>query len=189
MGEMPSRRQGFAAELFPVGDHDRLGKLLAELEPRLGAVALRITKHPESARDVLQSAFEKAIRHGGAFQGRARVSTWLYRIVANEALMWLRTQRRRGELRGQVDPLELARIADPGPGPAERLQQRERAERLHAGLGLLPAAERDVMLRCALADESYAEYSARTGAHPAAVKSRAHRARRRLGLLLSESAS
>ncbi len=173
-----------AARDLPLHDRERLGVLLMGLEPRLLAVALRITRHPESARDVVQNAFEKAIRHGAKFQGQARVSTWMHRIVANEALMWLRTQRRRGELPASSVEAELDALADAAPGPAERLDRRERVRRLDAGLRRLPAADRDVLRHCALAEESYAAYSLRTGSHPAAVKSRAFRARQRLSALL-----
>ena len=173
---------------LPLHDPQRLGELLESLQPRLTAVALRITKHPESARDVVQNAFEKVIRHGDRFAGQSQVSTWVHRIVTNEALMWLRSQRRRIERHHSFSEVDVAELHDPAPGPAERLHRRERAGRLYAGLAQLPAEERDVVLHCALRGESYAEYSARTGAHRAAVKSRAFRARRRLEGLLDGSA-
>jgi len=174
---------------LPLHDREQLGRLLASLEPRLRAVALRITRHPEHARDVVQNAFEKVLLHGERFQGQARVSTWLHRIVANEALMWLRSQRRRGEVPVGVDgreDLEALLPADRADGPVERLLGRERARQLHRGLDRLAPDERDVVLSCALSDESYAAYGARTGLHPAAAKSRAFRARQRLGTLLRE---
>ncbi len=174
---------------LPLHDPEQLGTLLAGMAPRLEAVALRITKHPEHARDVVQSAFEKAIRHAGRFRGQSRVSTWMHRIVANEALMWLRSQRRRREVQQDPDLAEAPPLAGPEtePGPATWLQDRERQRELLWGVSRLPEHERDVVLCCALADESYAAYGARTGIHPAAVKSRAFRARRRLGEILREA--
>ncbi len=168
---------------LPVCDPERLGELLMGLEPRLRSVALRFTKDPETARDVVQSAFEKVVRHGAAFEGRSRVSTWLHRIVANEALMWLRAERRRGAVQIEADG-GTDRIPDDAPGPAEDLARRERHARLRDGLARLSRDERDVVEQCALAGMTYAEYGARTGMHPAAVKSRAFRARARLGTLL-----
>ena len=56
-----------------------------------------------------------------------------------------------------------------------------------AGLGHLPNEDRDLLLRCALTDESYADYGARTATPRSAVKSRAFRARRRLGVLLRDT--
>jgi RNA polymerase sigma-70 factor (ECF subfamily) len=178
-----------AEHRLPLHDREQLGTLLTSLEPRLIGLALRITRHPESARDVVQNAFEKVIRHGARFQGQSRVSTWVHRIVANEALMWLRAQRRRAEVQASSETAEIAGLADASPGPAEWLHQHERVEQLHAGLRGLSHQERDVMLHCALEDESYADYGARAGVHPAAVKSRAFRARRHLGALLQQAPS
>lgn len=176
----PARVSTPAENQLPLHDRERLGALFAELEPRLHAVALRITRQPDAARDAVQDAFEKVLRHGDRFQGHSRVSTWMHRIVANEALMWLRTQRRRSEVQADlaVDRLELQ--SAPGPSPAEHASVRQRAARLERGLSALSPDDRDVVLRCGLAGESYAEYGARRGLHPGAVKSRAFRARRRL---------
>jgi RNA polymerase sigma-70 factor (ECF subfamily) len=42
------------------------------------------------AEDVLQNTFLKAFQHLKEFEGRSSLSTWLYRIASNEALMLLR---------------------------------------------------------------------------------------------------
>ncbi len=172
---------------LPLDDPERMGELFARLEPRLHAVALRITRHREASRDAVQNAYEKVLRHGHRFAGRSRVSTWMHRIVANEALMWLRTQRRRPEIEADLDLDALERQPAPGPCPAEQASGRQRAAQLERGISALPLEDRDVMLRCALAGESYSDYAARTGLQPAAVKSRAFRARRRLAAFLEES--
>jgi RNA polymerase sigma-70 factor (ECF subfamily) len=135
----------------------------------------------------VQNAYEKVLRHGHRFAGRSRVSTWMHRIVANEALMWLRTRRRRSKVEADLDLEALERQPAPGPCPAEQASGRQRAAQLARGISALPLEDRDVMLRCALAGESYADYGARTGLHPSAVKSRAFRARRRLTAILEES--
>jgi RNA polymerase sigma-70 factor (ECF subfamily) len=172
--------------VLPHRDPERLGALLERLEPRLRAVALRFTKDADTARDIVQSAFEKAIRHGAGFQGQSLVSTWMHRIVANEALMWLRSERRRAEVSSETGRGDEAAVADSAPGPAEDLDRRLRTARLREAIEQLCREEREVVLSCALAGLSYAEYGERTGTHPAAVKSRAFRARRRLGALLTE---
>jgi len=181
---MPRCDDGYT---LPLHDTEQLGALLAGLGPRLEAVALRITRHPEQARDVVQSAFEKVLMHGAGFHGESKASTWIHRIVTNEALMWLRSQRRRREVQPAA---ELPEGTEAGPctlGPWDHLLGKERRRQLHQGLSRLPAEERDVLLHCALADESYVAYGARTGVHPAAAKSRAFRGRRRLCNLLGDS--
>jgi RNA polymerase sigma-70 factor (ECF subfamily) len=187
-GAMPvSSQQRPAESVLPHRDSERLGALLTSLEPRLNAVALRFTRDPEVARDVVQSAFEKVVRHAASFRGHARVSTWIHRIVANEALMWLRSERRRSAWYIDDRDDRSGAVVDPSPGPAEALSLRRREQRLRDGLSRLTRDERDVVRCCALAGQSYAEYGARTGTHPAAVKSRAFRARQHLSLLLGES--
>jgi len=172
--------------ILPLRDPERLGALLSSLEPRLSAVALRFTRDPDAARDVVQNAFEKVLRHGEKFRGDARVSTWIHRIVANEALMWLRTQRQRSEIRWQSAHGDLPLAVDGAPTPAEALERREQLNHLWHGLHELSREEHDVVRSCALGGQSYAEYGGRKGIHPAAVKSRAFRARRRLAELLRE---
>jgi len=175
-----------AENRLPLGDPKQMGALIRSLEPRLTAVALGVTKDPDAAQDVLQNAFEKVLRHGEKFRGQARVSTWLHRIVTNEALMWRRKQSRRRESpledRDEAPPTDTA---DP-PGPAEIAEWRQQVERLRDALIRLPLAEQEVLHRCVLEDRSYAEFSKRTGVHPAALKSRAFRARRRLAEILRE---
>jgi RNA polymerase sigma factor (sigma-70 family) len=187
---LPARtgmRPGAAAAdaLLPLREPERLGALFSRLEPRLEAVALRLTRDPDAARDIVQNAFEKVLRHGETFRGDARVSTWIHRIVANEALMWLRAQRQRSQIRWRPadgDPLS----GDAAPTPAEALERREQIRHLRQGLDELSREEHDVVRCCALGGQSYAEYGGRNGIHPAAVKSRAFRARRRLAELLRE---
>jgi RNA polymerase sigma-70 factor (ECF subfamily) len=171
---------------LPLHDPERMDALIRRLEPRLSAVALRVTRDPDAARDVVQNAFVKVLRYGDRFRGQARVSTWLHRIVINEALMWRRSRARRRE-----DPLEdhgerLPPSAPVARSPADLAEWREQVERLRDALSALPREEREVLRGCALAGHSYSEYGRRHGLHPAAVKSRAFRARRRLAAALSE---
>ncbi len=61
--------------------------------PRLYRHLLHMLQDPQDAEDALQETFLKAYRHLPRFQERAQLSTWLYRIATNEALMHLRRRR------------------------------------------------------------------------------------------------
>ena len=163
-------------------DGERLGALLDSLRPRLQAVAFQITRDSESARDIVQASFEKVIRHRERFRGESRFSTWIHRIVANEALMVLRNQRRQREVVGGCGE----DAADGPPGAVEKLLAIERRDLLHHGLDRLRFEDREVVERCSLSGWTYADFSAHTGIHVAAVKSRAFRARSRLRGLLED---
>ena len=176
---------GTAPDAALPSDPEALGALLAELTPRMTAVALRFTRDRDAAADVVQNAFEKVCRHRRSFRGQSKVSTWVHRIVANEALMWIRAEARRRE---RSLPLEIADvIPDPADDAERDLLRSEERLRVGRELGRLRPAERDLLDRCALAGVSYEAYGRETGSHPAAVKSRAFRARRRLQEALSRS--
>lgn len=179
-------RNALLARALPLQDPARLGALLARLQPRLLGLARSFTRDATAAEDVVQNAFEKALRHGARFRGGARVSTWLYRIVANESLMWLRSERRRLARLVDQDPQDWSRTPDPDPGALTLLSERERCAKLLAGLDRLRPGERELLLRSATADKSYQELGAETGLHPGAVKSRVFRARRRLAEVVGE---
>ena len=170
---VPAREEGF-------GDH------LFALQPRLFAVALRVTRDREAAADVVQAAFEKALRKSDQFRGEALLSTWMHRIVVNEALMWLRAERRRGDRFQPVADPESFATASAGAAADDRIAAREDERRVRTALAHLRPEERDLLLRCGLGNESYRDYGRSRGLHPAAVKSRAFRARRQMRSLLEQ---
>ncbi len=163
-----------------------LGALYQKCAPQLVHTARRLTRDACAAEDVVQTAFEKALRHVADFRGDARLSTWLHRIVTNEALVWLRAERRR--LRHLQRVLENVPLEarDPAPQMPEVLQLQERAARVRDGLGRLGLPERDVLLRIFMEDQNYATIASQTAAQRGAIRTRAFRARRRLRVLLAE---
>jgi len=160
-------------------------ELFRSVRSRMLAVASRITRDPESAADVVQMAFERAFRRRHQFRGQARVTTWLHRIVVNEALMWLRAEGRRP--RGEaLDTLPGGELADPWASPAVSLLETEVVERVGRSLGALSPLDQRVMERCALEGISHEDAGRELRLHPGAVKSRAYRARQRLRAELSD---
>jgi RNA polymerase sigma-70 factor (ECF subfamily) len=150
---------------------------------------MRLVRDRSTAEDLVQTAFEKAIRNGHRFRGDSRVSTWLHRIVANESLMWLRSQGRRAKRTRALDDHVDAALVDSQPDALETVQRDQRAANLHEALRRLRPDEREVLVGCALGDRSYRDLGRETGLHPAALKSRAFRARRRLEALLAGHAA
>ncbi len=170
---------------LPLDDREAMGALLALHAPKLRAVALRYTRNPDDAADVLQNAMEKILRNGHQFRGGAQVSTWMYRVVANEALMWLRAERRRGARWTSAESGEVDSTPDREPSPAEQVERQDEVDRLREAISALASDERDVIEHCALREQSYAEWGRVRRLHPAAAKSRAFRARQRLRELLT----
>ena len=79
------------------GHEDAYELMVRAYGGRLLAVAKRILRSEEDARDAVQTAYLLAFRSLDRFEGGSRLSTWLHRIVVNAALMRLRSRRRRPE--------------------------------------------------------------------------------------------
>src|SRR3569832_2518805 len=67
---------------------------LAETRAYVMSVAMKYVRNETDAEDVTQDALLLAHRYREAFRGESRYSTWLYRVTATAALMFLRRQRR-----------------------------------------------------------------------------------------------
>src|SRR4029078_5197116 len=81
------------------GDEAAFEQVVRSYGGRPLAVARRIVGSEEHARDVVQDAFMNAFRSLDRFEGNAKLSTWLHRIVVNAALMRLRTRKRDADSR------------------------------------------------------------------------------------------
>ena len=125
----PDARRGLADELF--GRHYE----------RVARWCYRFAGNRESAADLAQEVFLKAHRHLDSFQGSSRFTTWLYTIVRNESLNWL---KRRGPQTVDSDEV-LAEVAALEPGPEEIATRNIRARRVNEFLeSTLDNTERQV---------------------------------------------
>ncbi len=79
--------------LLRKGDRAEFAKVVEAYSGMIYRLALKMLGDPQDAEDVLQETFIKAYHHLAEFDGRSHVSTWLYRIATNEALMLIRRQR------------------------------------------------------------------------------------------------
>lgn len=75
------------------GSRAEFAKLINAHSDQVFRLALKILGNEQDAEDVLQNTFLKAFQKIGSFEGRSNVSTWLYRIATNEALMIIRKQK------------------------------------------------------------------------------------------------
>src|SRR5438477_10805997 len=67
---------------------------LERVRPYVRSIALKYVRHEQDAEDITQDAMLLAHRYSDSFRGDSRYSTWLYRVTATAALMFLRKQRR-----------------------------------------------------------------------------------------------
>jgi len=154
---------------------------------RLLAVARRMLRNDEDARDAVQEGFLSAFRALPDFNGNSRLSTWLHRIVVNAALMKIRSRSRRPEEsiedmlpRFLEDGHHAEPTSDWGASATDLIQQRETRERVRAAIDQLPESYRTVLLLRDIEELDTAETAHVLGITANTVKIRLHRARQAL---------
>lgn len=73
-------------------DKSEFARVLDQNADRIYRLALKMVGNPQDAEDILQETFIKAFNNIEQFEGRSKISTWLYRIAINESLMLLRNR-------------------------------------------------------------------------------------------------
>jgi RNA polymerase sigma-70 factor (ECF subfamily) len=175
------------------GDDAAFAELVERNVGRMMAAAKRLLRNEDEARDAVQDAFMSAFKSIAAFNGEAKLSTWLHRIVVNAALMRLRSRKHRAEQ--SIDGL-LPRFDDTGrwaPPPArlaassqELLERRETRVIVRHCIDQLPETYRAVLLMRDIDDLDTDEVAELLGITPNAVKIRLHRARQALRTLIEQ---
>jgi RNA polymerase sigma-70 factor (ECF subfamily) len=177
--------EGFSLEALQAGNPEEYSRLVDAYYSKIYRLAIRMLNQQQDAEDVLQETFLKAYRGLKSFDGRSKISTWLFRIATNEALMILR--RKHPEMVSIDEPVETEegeqeplQIIDWCCLPEEELLSEETRERLDAAVQKLPERLRVVFLLRDMNDLSTHETAEVLGLSDTAVKTRLSRARLRL---------
>lgn len=90
-----STTQEFSIEALRAGDKAEFARLVDTYSAQIYRLGLKMLGNEQDAEDVLQNTFLNAMTHLSSFEGRSSISTWLYRIASNEALMQLRRGKKK----------------------------------------------------------------------------------------------
>jgi RNA polymerase sigma-70 factor (ECF subfamily) len=162
------------------GDRGAIERLLRDHQPQVYAVCRRLTGSEADALDATQEALIAIVRGLPRFDGRSRLSTWIYRIATNASIDELRRRSRR-PTPGLSD--HQAEFADPGTDdPASTISDRDE---LDAALAQLPPEFRAAVVLRDVCTLDYAEISEVLEVPPGTVRSRIARGRAQLADLLT----
>jgi RNA polymerase sigma-70 factor, ECF subfamily len=161
--------------------------LITRSNQRLYRAAWSILLDRAEAEEAVQDGYLKAFAALPTFRGEAQLSTWLTRIVVNEALERRRKAgRRRKQLESQgVSFIESYREAfmrgsEPSQSPEQAVMRTELARVLETAIGRLPEVFRPAFVLREIEGLSVAETAQTLGLAEATVRTRLHRARLRL---------
>ena len=138
-------------------------------------VAYRMMGNAEDAEDVAQEAFISAYRARDRFRGDSKVTTWLYRITTNAALMRLRKEKRgRSLTRTGLDDVDIPSWGETPEGSAVTS---ELGEKIREGIAMLQPDLRAAVVLRDVSGLSNTEAADSLGITVSSLKSRLHRGR------------
>lgn len=171
-------------EMLKKGDQEAIRLVMQKYHDKLFSVANRICNNPADAEEILQDVYMIALNKIERFEGRSSLSTWLYRITVNAALMKLRSQRASKStipIEGYTALLgedeNVLRFDEEVRPPDETLMTKELYQKIRDSVETLPEIYQSVFFLRDVQGYSIKETSKLLHTTPAAIKSRLHRSR------------
>ncbi len=177
--------------LARAGERDAFRTIMQRGNQRLFRIARGVMRDDAEAEDVVQESYVRAFTNLQVFRGDSSIFTWLTRITLNEAKSRLRKRRRTVGLE-EVEAVQnrgahviMFPTVDPAATPEVDVARMQVRRLLESAIDELPEDFRTVFIMRDVEECSIAETAAALGLREETVKTRLHRARRRLrGVLI-----
>ncbi|MEO6971106.1 MAG: sigma-70 family RNA polymerase sigma factor [Chthoniobacterales bacterium] len=175
------------------GKTEAFDQLVSRYRTRVFGMIYNMVHNEQDAWDLAQDSFLKAWKSIARFRGQSSFYTWIYRIVMNVTIDWLRKKQVRGGGAEFDDAIQLKEI-DPASRtvphadalPHERMEHKEIRNRIDAAIAQLSPEHRAVILMKEIDDMQYHEIAESLGCSIGTVMSRLFYARKKLQNLLRD---
>ena len=175
------------------GDTAAFDELVGRFRNRVFGMIYNMVHNEQDAWDLAQDSFLKAWTSIGRFRGQSSFYTWLYRIVMNVTIDWLRKKQVKGSGAEFDDAIQLKEI-DPASRtvpkadalPHQKMERQEIRARIEAAIAQLTPEHRAVILMKEMEDMQYHEIAESLGCSIGTVMSRLFYARKRLQNMLRD---
>jgi RNA polymerase sigma-70 factor (ECF subfamily) len=161
------------------GDQQAYAGLVNRYQNYVFTLSLRFTKNREDAEEVSQDIFVKAYRSLSDFRGASKFSTWLYTIVNNTCITFLRKKKLVTHSLDNEKVFEAADNQDSGFS-ANQVEQKSRSTMVNNAIAMLGPDDAEIITLFYKAEQSLDEIGEILGLDPKTAKVRLHRARQRL---------
>src|SRR6266513_5640810 len=169
------------------GQTDAFDQLVTRYRTRVFAMIYNMVHNEQDAWDLAQDSFVKAWKSIGRFRGRSSFYTWIYRIVMNVTIDWLRKKQVKGAGAEFNDAIQLKEIEPASrtvpkanPLPHELMEQSEIRARIDNAIAQLSPEHRAVILMKEIEEMQYHEIAETLGCSIGTVMSRLFYARKKL---------
>lgn len=161
------------------GDHQAYAGLVNRYQNYVFTLTLRMVKNREDAEEVAQDVFIKAYKYLADFRGASKFSTWLYTIVNNTCISFLRKKKLEIHSLDNEKVFEVADSMDSG-FRANLVEQKSRQSMVHNAIGLMGPDDAEIITLFYKSEQSLEEIAQILGLEVNTAKVRLHRARTRL---------
>ena len=161
------------------GDQQAYAGLVSRYQIYVFTLALRMVKSREDAEEVAQDSFIKAYEYLGDFKGASKFSTWLYTIVNNTAISFLRKKKVEIHSLDNEKVFEVADSKESGMG-ANMIEQKSKMAMVNEAIAMLNPDDAQIITLFYKAEQSLEETAQILGIEINAAKVRLYRARTRL---------
>ena len=158
-------------------DPEACRAIIKTYNQRLYRIARGVVRDGAEAENIVQEAYVRAFASLGAFRGEASLSTWLSRIVINEALGRLRKRKRIVAMPDNPQAQIIRFPLNPSDDPERTMAQRQILGLVERATDSLPDVYRSVFVARIIEGLSIGETADLLGVRPETVKTRLHRAR------------
>ncbi len=165
------------------GDHQAYAGLVNRYQNYVFTLTLRLVKNREEAEEVAQDVFIKAYKYLADFRGESKFSTWLYTIVNNTCLSFLR--KKKPEIHSLDDERVFAKADNQDLGfRADGVEQKSKHGMVNEAISRLKSDDAAIITLFYKHEQSLEEIAGILGQEVNTVKVRLHRARARLKELM-----
>src|SRR5256714_5872113 len=175
------------------GDTAAFDELVTRYRTRVFGMIYNMVHNEQDAWDLAQDSFVKAWRSIARFRGKSSFYTWLYRIVMNVTIDWLRKKQVKGAGLEFDDAVQLREVNPASKTlpraealPHERMERNEIRTRIDQAIAQLSTEHRAVILMKEMEDMQYHEIAETLGCSIGTVMSRLFYARKKLQNLLRD---
>ncbi len=161
------------------GDHQAYAGLVSRYQNYVFTLTLRMVKNREDAEEVAQDVFIKAYKYLADFRGASKFTTWLYTIVNNTCISFLRKKKLDIHSLDNENVFEAADSQDSGMR-ANLIEQKSKLAMVNEAIGLLNPDDAQIITLFYKAEQSLEETAQVLGIEINTAKVRLHRARTRL---------
>ena len=171
------------------GDVESFEKLINNSKNKAYNIAYRYLNNQEDAMDAVQESYIKVYKGLNSFKENSSFDTWIYRILINTCNDFARKNNKYKEnssiyYEDGEQITELSLIVDSSSQPEEALMRNESTKGILHCLEKLPTDQKEVIILRDVQNFSYEEIAEMIGCSEGTVKSRIHRGRNALRLMI-----